>query len=77
MALSRHAAVESYRAWLVVDRHHRTPAMLRRSRPMVMPSARTKNAGQPLSGADEFGQLIHTWLQAAAVVIAAGIVMPG
>lgn len=44
---------------------------------MVMPSARTRNAGHKLSGVDEFGQLIQRWLQAAAVVIAAGMVMPG
>jgi hypothetical protein len=55
----------------------RTPGVLRRGRPVVMPSARTKKAGQQLSRADEFGQLIHMWLQAAAVVMAAGMVMPG
>jgi hypothetical protein len=42
-----------------------------------MPSARTKKAGQQLSGAEELGQLIQTWLAAAAAVIAAGMVMPG
>jgi hypothetical protein len=36
-----------------------------------------KNAGQQLCGADEFGQLIQTWLQAAAALIIAGMVMPG
>jgi len=30
-----------------------------------MPSARTKKAGQQLCGADEFGQLIQTWLTSA------------
>jgi len=33
---------------------------------MVTPSARTKNDGHKLCGAEEFGQLIQTWLQAAA-----------
>ena len=60
-----------------VDGDHREPARLRRSRPTVTPSARTKNACEALSGADEFGKLIQTWLLAAAAVIAAGIVIAG
>jgi hypothetical protein len=51
--------------------------MLRSSRPVVIPSERTKNAGHMLCGADVFGQEIHTLLQAADAVITAGIVMPG
>lgn len=54
-----------------------TPALFRRSLPIVMPSARTKKAGQQLCGAEEFGQLIQMWLQGAAVVMAAGIAIPG
>jgi hypothetical protein len=50
-----------------------TPGTLRRSRPVVMPSARTKNAGHALCGAEEFGQLIQTWLQAAAAAMAAPV----
>jgi len=49
----------------------------RGSRISVPLSALTRKAGQQLCGFDEFGQLIHTWLQAAAAVMAAGIVMPG
>jgi hypothetical protein len=51
--------------------------MLRRSRPVVMPSARTKKAGQQPRGGDELGQLIQMWLTAAAVIMAAGLVIPG
>jgi hypothetical protein len=43
---------------------------------MVMPSARTKIAGQQLCGAEGLGQLIQRWLQATAVVMAARMVMP-
>lgn len=77
MARSRQAAVESYRFWPVSTADSSIPGMFRRSRPVIMPSARTKNAGQQLCGAEEFGQLIQTWLQAAAAVVAAGMVMPG
>ena len=42
-----------------------------------MPSERTKNPGHMLSGAELFGQEIHTSLQAAEAVITAGMVMPG
>jgi hypothetical protein len=55
----------------------RIPGTFRRSLPIVMPSARTKKAAHRLCGALESGQLIQTWLRAAAVVIAAGIVIPG
>ena len=37
-----------------------TPGTFRRSRPVVMPSARTENAGHRLCGAEEFVQLIQT-----------------
>jgi len=43
----------------------------------MTPSARTKKAGQQLSGADELLQLIHTWLLAAAACIVAGMVISG
>ena len=51
--------------------------MLRSSRPVVIPSERTQNAGHMLSGAELFGQEIHTLLQAADADITAGMVMPG
>jgi hypothetical protein len=54
-----------------------TPETFRRSRPIVIPSARTKKAGQALSRADEFAQLIQTWFAAAAAVMEAGMVIPG
>ena len=77
MARSRHAAVESYSSSSVSTVETRTPGTLRRSRPIVTPSALTKNAGHMLSGVEEFEQLIQTWLEAAAAVIAAGMVIPG
>ena len=43
----------------------------------MTPSARTTKDGHRLWRAEEFGQLIQTWLLAAAAVIPAGIVMPG
>ncbi|CAO5157635.1 hypothetical protein FAIPA1_10184 [Frankia sp. AiPs1] len=55
----------------------RTPLRLRGSRPLTTPSARTKKDPQQLSRAEEFGQLIQTWLAAAAAVIIAGMVTPG
>lgn len=64
-------------AWSVSTVEISTPGILRLSRPVVMPSARTNSAGHRLSRAEEFAPLIHRWLQAAAAVIAAGIVMPG
>ena len=76
-ARSRHGPVESYNSASVSTVETRTPGSLRCSLPVVTPSARTKNAGYMLCGADEFEQLIHTWLHAAAVVMAAGIVIPG
>ena len=76
-ARSRHAAVEWYSFWSVSTVEITTPGRLRRARPMVMPSARTKKAGQALSGEEELGQLIHMWFDAAAAVMAAGMVMPG
>ena len=51
--------VESYRSSSVSSVDTRTPGRLRLSRPIVTPPARTNNDGQRLSGADEFGQLIH------------------
>jgi hypothetical protein len=54
-----------------------TPGALRSSRPVVIPSERTKNAGHRLSGAELFGQEIHMLLHAAEAVITAGMVMPG
>ena len=43
----------------------------------MTPSARTKNAGQQLSRADELLQLIQMWLLAAAACMLAGIVISG
>jgi hypothetical protein len=51
--------------------------MLRSSRPIVIPSERTKNAGHRLCGAELFGQEIHTLLQAADAIITAGMVTLG
>ena len=50
IARSRQTAVESYRSASVSTVETSTPAMLRRRRPIVIPSARTKNAGQQLCG---------------------------
>ena len=77
MARRRHGPVESYRSCPVSTADIRTPATLRSSRPVVMPSERTKNAGHMLSGAELFGQEIQMLLQAADAVITAGMVMPG
>ena len=77
IARSRQTAVESYRSASVSTAETSTPATLRRRRPVVTPSARTKNAGQQLCGAEVFGQLTQMWLEAAAAVMAAGIVIPG
>lgn len=65
-ARSRHAAVESYSSSVVSTVEINPPGTLRLSRPRVMPSALTKNAGHRLSRAEEFEQLIHTWFDAAA-----------
>src|SRR5579863_6606446 len=54
MARPRQAAVESYRSCSVSTVATRTPATLRRSRPTLMPSARTKKDGHKLCGAEEF-----------------------
>jgi hypothetical protein len=57
MAPPRQGLVESYRSWSVSAVETSTPATLRRSLPVVMPSARTKKAGQQLCLAEELGQL--------------------
>ena len=77
MARRRHGRVESYRSCSVSTVDIRTPGSLRSSRPVVMPSERTKKAGHKLSAAELFGQEIHMLLQAAEAVITAGMVMPG
>jgi hypothetical protein len=60
MACPLQAAVESYSSCRVSTVDISTPGTLRRSLPVVMPSARTKKAGHKLCGAEEFGQLIQT-----------------
>jgi hypothetical protein len=77
MALSRQHLVESYSSWSVSTVEMSTPATFRLSLPVVTPSARTKKAGQQLWRAEELGQLNHMWLEAAAAVMAAGMVMAG
>ena len=51
--------------------------MFRRSRPVMMPSARTKKLGKQLWRAAVLLQLIQTWLLVAAACIAAGIRISG
>ena len=50
VARGRHAPVESYSSSVVSTVDSSTPATLLLSLPVVTPSARTKNAGQQLSG---------------------------
>ena len=56
----RHATVLSYNSWLVSTVEISTPAVLRRSFPVITPSGRTTKAGQQLVRADVLLQLIHT-----------------
>jgi hypothetical protein len=58
IARSRQATVESYTGSSVSTSETSTPAVLRRKRPVMTPSGRTKKLAQQDSRAEELGQPI-------------------